>query len=95
MVTQGGGRGVERFDVGRLRSHRAEHGVGMADEILGRRLNRNIDAVFERFEEISGAPSVIHDDFYTGVLGGGGNRRNIRHLECVGAGRLDVNGFGV
>ena len=40
----------------------ADHGVGMANQIFGTSLNRNVDAKIQRFEQHSGSPGVINYD---------------------------------
>ena len=43
------------------RSDRAEHGVGMTDDIFGGGLDRDVDPVRERLEEERRRPGVVHD----------------------------------
>ena len=53
---------LQRFVAG----NHAEHGVGMADQILGARLHGDVDAVGERLEVEEGAPGVVHDGPHAG-----------------------------
>ena len=72
-----------------------QHGVGMADDVLGRGLNRNVDAVLERLEIESGAPGVVHDHLRAAGMGGLDDRRDVLHLEGLRTGRLDEHDPGL
>ena len=75
----------------------AHHGVGMADEIFGRRLERDIAAMREGLEVVAGAPGVVDDDDGALGMGGGGDggKRIGIDAEVVGvaAGRNDAGGM--
>ncbi|MNV58045.1 hypothetical protein D3C71_1504030 [compost metagenome] len=51
----------------------AEHVIGMADNIFGASLNRNVDIKIQRLEQDAGRPGVIDHD---------------HHFRCHGANRL-------
>ncbi len=72
----------------------AEHGVGMADDIFGGGLDRDIDPVGERLEEQRRRPGIVHDDHGAGLMRGFGDRWDVLHLEALRAGRLGEHHLG-
>ena len=89
------GGGLANFGPQRLAGgDRADHHVGMADDVFGRRLHRDIDAVLERLEQHAGGPGIVHDHHRAGRVGGGGDRRDIGHLEGERARRFDIDDAG-
>ena len=75
--------------------HRAEHRVGMADQILGAGLHRQVDAVADGIEEAGRRPGVVHDHQRVMRMGDPGDGRDVLHLEGEGARRLGHHGAGV
>ena len=81
--------GIAKLDeVFAMRRDGAHHGVRMTDDVFGRRLDRDIHAIFQRLEEQRCRPGVVHHD--NGAVGVGdiGDGRDILHLEGLRAGRL-------
>ena len=70
----------------RIRGDGAEHRVGMADDVLGRRLNRHVDAVLERPEVERARPGVVHQQPQLALGGDARDRRDVLHLEGLRAG---------
>ena len=68
---------------------RAEHHVGMAAEIFGAGLDRQIDAVIERAEIERRRPGIVHQHQRAFGVRGRGDRRDVLHLEAQRAGRFD------
>ena len=60
---------------------RAEHHVGVADDVFGRRVDRDIDAVLERAEQVGRGPGVVHQHLGAGFVRRRGDRRHVLHLE--------------
>ena len=81
----------------RVRHRSADHGVGMADQVFGTCLNRNIDAKIQRFEQDPRRPGVIdHDNRFRGDLThGGDNRWHIMHFHGDGARRFKEHHAGL
>lgn len=73
----------------------AHHGVGMADEILRRRLDRDIATMGEGLEIVAGAPGVVDHGNGTLGMGGGGDGGNVLHLHGLGAGTLAIDDASV
>jgi hypothetical protein len=65
----------------RIASDGAEDRVSMADDVLGRRLDRYVDAVLERFEVERARPGVVHQQPQVLVSGNARNRGDVLHLE--------------
>ena len=88
MIVQAG----QRRSVGR---HRADHDVGMAAEIFGAGMDREVDAEIERAEIERARPGIVHE--HEGAFGmrRRGNRRDVLHLETQRTGRFDEDGAGI
>ena len=75
---------------------RTEHGVGVADDVFGGRLHRDVHAVRKRLEVQRRPPGVVGDDGDPAAARGFRNRRDVLHLESERAGRFEIDhpGFG-
>ena len=67
----------------------------MAANILGRGMDRHVDPMLERAEEVRGAPGVVHQHLGAVPVGDCRDRRNVLHLEGQRARRLAIDDFGV
>ena len=73
----------------------AEQHVGMAGRIFRRGVDRDVDAMVERAEIERRRPGVVHHDDRAACMRGLGDRRNVLHLERVGARRFGEHDLGV
>ncbi len=73
----------------------AEHDVGMAADIFGAGLDRQVDAVIERAVIDRGRPGVVHQDQRALVVGRRGDGGNVLHLERQRARRFEIDGARV
>ncbi len=71
------------------------HDIGMAHQVLGRRLNGNIDAMLERLEIKRRRPGIVQHHHRAGGMGGGGDRRDVLHFEGQRARRFGKDQLGV
>ena len=78
--------------IGRYSSH---HDVGVAADIFGRRLHRQIDAMSERVEMQGRCPGVVHNDGGAALMCDLRDRRNVLHLERKRAGTFQEHGLGL
>ena len=53
----------------------------MADDVLSGGLDRDVDAVGERLEEVSTRPCVVHGDDRARIVCHLGDRRDVHDLE--------------
>ena len=74
--------------------HAADQDVRVAGRILGRRLDRDIDAALERLE-VMDAPGVVHHHFCPTRMRRLGDRRDVLHFEGVAAGAFRIDDRGV
>ena len=58
----------------------------MPDDVFGPGLNRQIDAMFERFEIKRRGPGIVHRHDAAMFLGHRGNTGNVHHFKGEGAG---------
>ena len=86
---------AQRFVVLLAAHDHAQHGVGVADDILGRRLDRHVDPVREGLEVERRGPGVVEQHHQAGAVGGGGDGGHVLDLEGDRAGRLQVDQAGV
>ncbi len=75
--------------------HRPEHDVGMATDIFGAGLDREVDAFLECAEIERRCPGIVHQHDRAAGMGGSGNRRDVLHFERQRARRLDEHCAGV
>ena len=71
--------------------HGAEHHVGVADDVFGRGVDRDIDPVLERAEQVGRGPGVVHQDLGASLVRRGRDRRHVLHLEGQRARRFAVD----
>ena len=69
--------------------------IGVADDIFGGGLDRDIDAVLEGFEVERRAPGVVHHDDGLVLVCDFGNRGNVLHFKRERAGGFDEHQAGV
>ncbi len=86
---------AQRRQPGRIGRDEAEQQIGMAGEIFGAGLDREIDAALMRREEQRRRPGVVHDDADAARVRDLGDGRNVLHFEALRARRLDQHGAGV
>ena len=82
----------QRPGIGR---HAAEHDVGVAADIFGAGLDRQVDAFVEGAEIQRRAPGVVGQHHGALVVGDLGDGRDVLHLEALRARRLGEHGAGV
>src|SRR3546814_13213131 len=66
-----------------------EHRVGMADDVLGRRVHRHVDPVLEGLVVERRAPGVVVDHHGAARVRGRGDGRDVLHLEDRKSTRLN------
>ena len=69
--------------------------VGVAGEVLRRGVHDEVDAVLEGALEQGSGEGVVHHDVGAGLVGGSGDRRDVRDLERRVGGRLEPHERGV
>ncbi len=95
ILSQPARRRMQPFPVlGRVHRDAADQNVRVPSRIFRRRLDRHIDAVFERLEMMD-APGVVHQHFCAARMRCTGDRRNVLHLEGMAARAFGVNDLGV
>ena len=73
----------------------AQHRIRMTDDVLGRRLDRDVDAVLEGVEEHAAGPGVVHQHDAALLVSFRGDRRDVLDLEGAGARRLRIDDLGI
>ena len=73
----------------------AEHRVGMAADVFGRGVDRHVDAVLERAEQVGRAPGVVHQHLGAVAVRHRGDRRDVLHLEGQRARQFAIDDLGV
>ena len=73
----------------------AEHRVRMADDILRRRVDRQIDAEIQRPEKERGGPGIVDAGPDAALPGNGRDRGDILHLHGLGARRFEPDQAGI
>ena len=68
-----------------------DHQVRMPREVLGARLDRDVDTMLEGPEEHRRRPGIVHRDQGAAIVGGLRDRGHVLHLERERAGRLGVD----
>ena len=86
---------LEVRDRRRIGRDGAEHHVGMAADIFGAGLDREIDAVVERAEIERRRPGIVHQDQRAFGVRGLGDGGGVLHFEAQRARRFEIDRAGV
>src|SRR5690242_1293451 len=66
----------------------AEHRIGMADDVFGGSLDRDIHAMSKRLEVERRSPGIVENDHGAGVVRSFHDCRDVLYLEGLRSGRL-------